>query len=247
MARGRSPNYPHLTLEEAIQKGRLVYTAEHFHTSSREVVAKDMGYQSLNGASLTAIAALRHYNILADENDGLRISGNAVDMFESPKTDKGWQTAVCQCAFAPVLFKEMYLEFGEGLPSEANLRHWLIKKSFMPKAADSIVRVYRENMEFAKDAIRDYDVRGYLTGKGVDNAMQSTSISKQGPVVHPPANRVVNPEAVKREYSWPLSKEVTAEVRLTGKHVTPAHLEMLRQYLDLAKAALEADDAAESQ
>jgi len=38
---------------------------------------------------------------------------------------------------------------------------------------------------------------------------------------------------------WPLSKDLIAEVRITGGTVTPAHLEVLRQYLDLAKNAVQ--------
>jgi len=45
-----------------------------------------------------------------------------------------------------------------------------------------------------------------------------------------------------RVFSWPLSKDVSAEVRVTGPDVRPAHLERLRHYLDLAKDAPAADD-----
>jgi hypothetical protein len=38
---------------------------------------------------------------------------------------------------------------------------------------------------------------------------------------------------------------VTAEVRLTGGVIKFAHLERLRQYLDLAKAAVGTDNGAE--
>lgn len=40
-------------------------------------------------------------------------------------------------------------------------------------------------------------------------------------------------------YRWPLSKDIIAEVKITGGPVTPAHLEVLRQYLDLAKNAVQ--------
>ena len=40
-------------------------------------------------------------------------------------------------------------------------------------------------------------------------------------------------------YRWPLSKDLIAEVRITGGTVTPANLEVLRQYLELAKNAVQ--------
>jgi len=42
-------------------------------------------------------------------------------------------------------------------------------------------------------------------------------------------------------YRWPLSKDLIAEVRITGGAVTPGHLEVLRQFLDLAKNAVETE------
>jgi hypothetical protein len=43
-------------------------------------------------------------------------------------------------------------------------------------------------------------------------------------------------------FSWPLAKGVTAEVRLTGDELKATHLEMLRQYLEIAKTAIDSDD-----
>jgi hypothetical protein len=42
--------------------------------------------------------------------------------------------------------------------------------------------------------------------------------------------------------SWPLGKNIRAEVRIIGDGPQPAHLETLRKYLELAKTALEGDD-----
>ena len=41
-----------------------------------------------------------------------------------------------------------------------------------------------------------------------------------------------------RVFSWPLSKDVSAEVRLTGEEIMLAHLGRLLQYLELAKTAI---------
>ena len=58
MSNQRSPNCPQITFLEAIEKGRKVYEHEHTHPAAKEVVAGDLGYKGLNGASLTVIGAL---------------------------------------------------------------------------------------------------------------------------------------------------------------------------------------------
>jgi hypothetical protein len=41
-----------------------------------------------------------------------------------------------------------------------------------------------------------------------------------------------------RCYTWPLGPGITAEVRFCGSDVGPAHIDLLREYLDLVKTAL---------
>jgi excisionase family DNA binding protein len=41
-----------------------------------------------------------------------------------------------------------------------------------------------------------------------------------------------------RCYTWPLGPGITAEVRFCGQDVGPAHIDLLREYLDLVKRAL---------
>lgn len=53
--------------------------------------------------------------------------------------------------------------------------------------------------------------------------------------------RATDATKVTRTFSWPLAKGVTAELRLTGDDIRPDHLERLRQYLELAKAAVASD------
>jgi hypothetical protein len=46
-----------------------------------------------------------------------------------------------------------------------------------------------------------------------------------------------------RVFTWPLGPEVSAELRLVGQEITRAHLERLRQYVELASIALDAEPA----
>lgn len=43
-------------------------------------------------------------------------------------------------------------------------------------------------------------------------------------------------------YRWPLSRDVVAEVRFVGE-AKPSHLDLLKQYLDVAKAAMRIENA----
>ena len=67
----RSPNYPALSLQKALDFARKLYAVNHLHKASAEVVSKALGYTGLNGSSLTAIAALKKYGLIEEENKEL--------------------------------------------------------------------------------------------------------------------------------------------------------------------------------
>ena len=175
MGKGRSPNYPKLNLKNALEKGRMVYDKEHRHPATRAVVAMDMGYQSLNGASLSVLGALKRYNIMENKEDGWAISEDAVALFELPEGESEWNSALLRCAFAPPLFSEMRDAFPGKLPGDNNLRHWLVNKKFLPNAATGIIRIYQENMELVKPALLDYDGIGQTPKTNEDNAVNQPS------------------------------------------------------------------------
>src|SRR5690349_11409908 len=57
----RSPNYPSISLEEAVHRLKTIYEKQQRYTATREVLAQLMGYKGLNGASATVVSALSKY------------------------------------------------------------------------------------------------------------------------------------------------------------------------------------------
>lgn len=148
----RSPNYPQISLPEAIERIRRIYQAEHTHRAGDEVLAKNLGYNSLNGTSRSILSALKKYGLLQPDGDGFRVSDDAVDIIELPLDDPAHSSAVQRAAFKPALFAELFETFGTALPSDSNLRHYLIKKKFHPGTAAEVIRIYRDTLVFvAKD------------------------------------------------------------------------------------------------
>ena len=157
MTRGRSPNYPQLSLEDALQRVNKVYEAGNSHKADKEVIAKVLGYSSLNGTSLGLIGALNRYGLLDADGDGLKVSSDAIDILLLPEGEGRRVEALQRCAFAPRVFADLHENFGVSLPSETHLRHYLTtKQKFLLKAADEVIRIYRENSEFIKAQSGEY-------------------------------------------------------------------------------------------
>lgn len=151
----RSPNCPHMTFQEAAEKGRKVFAKEKQHPTPKEIVAQDLGYSGLNGRSLSMLGALRQYGLIEGSGGALRVSDDAVAYFVR---DDGAEKseALKRMVYRPALFGELHDQFGDSLPSDGNLRHILIQKGFSEEAANDVIRVYKTNSDLILDNKPEY-------------------------------------------------------------------------------------------
>lgn len=153
----RSPRSPSMSLQDAIERIKMVYEKEHTHNAEREVIARDLGYAGLNGASAAAIASLRQYGLLERSGDAMRVSDDATTILELPVGEPERVSALQRVAFAPQLFAELNDQFGSKLPSDENLRLYLVKRGFNSRAASNLIRTYRETLSLVKSEGEEYD------------------------------------------------------------------------------------------
>lgn len=235
MAKLRSPNCPTMTLQDALDRGRKVYSKEHTHTANRAVVAGDLGYSGVSGASATVIGALRQYGILEGRGDDMRISDKAVDIYELPEGDPERNRAMSILCYSPPLFRELYDQYKERLPGDGNLRHTLIKKGFLPETADEVIETYKENLKFVGNHVAEYNKED--DDEESENEMTPAAearpqAGKTPPPPSPPAS--LNRTPVGSEI--PVAKDCVMGVAATGR-VTQEGIEKLIAYLGLIKGS----------
>ena len=155
MARVRSPNYPAISLREAIERVQLLFGKAHTQLISREQAVEAMGYDGLHGASLGAISALLKFGLLEKVIDQVKISDRAMSII-APHDDEELKIALRDAAFDPPLFSEMHERFLGEIPNDDKLRTFLIRKSFSSSALDRVIRSYRETMELVTEEAGGY-------------------------------------------------------------------------------------------
>ncbi|MCZ8177632.1 MAG: hypothetical protein O9309_01285 [Rhizobium sp.] len=144
MAKVRSPSYPSLSLKEAIEKVSNIFAQNYQSPIPRGVAATLMGYGGLNGKSLGVLAALSKYGLLEGRGDETRVSDLAVRIIAHEEGMPERAEAIREAASRPELFREIDARFNEGKASDAAIRAYLITQKFIPSAADSVIRTYRE-------------------------------------------------------------------------------------------------------
>jgi hypothetical protein len=236
MAKGRSPNYPSITLAESVERLKPLYDSIHTRRATRELIAQNLGYKGLNGRSLTLIATLRRYGLLEQEKKGeLHVGERAVSIMELSKGNSERAKAFKDAAFEPLLFSHLRDDFGETLPKDETLKHYLIKKEFLPNAAEEIIRVYRANLELVKEEEAAYDALMSTQRTGPQHSIARSEIERAV------MNRASVQETLlsegadaSKQLRFNISRDSEAQVIFRGP-VTQEAIEKLAALLELQK------------
>jgi hypothetical protein len=163
MDRSRSPNYPAIPLEQAIDLVRQIHSKSRTNVIDRESAAKDMGYSGLTGRSLKILGALGQYDLITRAGKGdLRVTPVSVDILHG-LTDDDRKSALRHAGEAPKLFKGIRDRFTDGIPSENVIRSFLVQQGYADAAIGPAIKAFLETNRFLENA-------GVYDGHGVHEA-----------------------------------------------------------------------------
>ena len=144
MSRSRSPNYPQLSLKDAVTRVTSVYKHDYQTEIPRAVLADRLGYSGLNGKSLAVLGALAKYGLVDGRGDALRVSDLALRIIAHPPGSAARRAALAEAASRPVLFQELDQRFPGGRASDTAIRAFLLTQGFIPPAAETALRAWRD-------------------------------------------------------------------------------------------------------
>jgi len=238
----RSPNYPSLSLGDAIERARQVYDAEKRTPASADTILAHLGYSPGVGPGLRALAALRQYGLLEERNGQDRISEDAFHILTLSETSPDRQAALREAAKRPTLVRQVWDHYNGELPSDLNLRDYLIKvHHFNPDSVATFIKVLRETVELAKLGPEDYHGSNDASETGGPPGM--TEQTQQS--AKPPIQQIIQGE--RELFRFPLSADSSVRVFVSGP-TGPKEIEKLIKVLQLQKELLtetnsEGDDA----
>ena len=229
MGRARSPNYPAIGLEQAIAAATALYQREQRTPVAPEVAAKAWGYKSMSGPARSRLAALKHYGLVEETPQGVRISDLALNIIIQPTDSRERRQAIIQAAINPDLFRELSKSHAQA--SDDALRAYLVtKRQFTEDGAKQFIKAFRETLGLAK--LHDSE---YIPGREpkpilqTDDAM-TLPISQEHQQI---TTRVA------KGFSVPVSGGLIAEVNFKGaEELTPEDVDVLVNYLGLVRQAL---------
>jgi hypothetical protein len=229
----RSPNYPSISLPEAIALTKKIFDAERQALMTHEVAAGAMGYTALHGPARRKVAALRKYGLLDASGTNVRVSSHAMAILH-PKTDAEKAAAIRNAALRPELYQELAAETGA---SDANLKATLIRRGFLPDSAAKAVASFRASMSLVTSESAGYDDADEEESGVIESPeVKSSQVRNRGMAG---LAQSLPPQTTSAEFAWLLPKGVQVEVRFRGGPFTKDGLRVLRRYLDVVEMAIE--------
>ncbi len=162
--RTRSPNYPAISLPEALERLKGLWDSIENHAADREVVVKGMGYTTVHGASITALSALCKYGLVKREGRDYRITERG-QMYLHPKNHTERKEAIQSAAIEPKLFVLLNEQFPGGTSNDELIRNYLIREKYSQSAVTSAIRSYRETQALLESECGDYDTDSDVSSK----------------------------------------------------------------------------------
>jgi hypothetical protein len=238
--KSRSPRYPGIPLDVAIQRAHALYEHEHKNWAPIASVQEHWGFKPDTGPSNGAVAALRQFGLL--ETDGLgerrraRLTALALEIILAESSPRKF---VRQAALAPEIHRDLWERFGGHLPSDATLRRELvIERNFTQNGAQEFISQFRKTIAFAHLGDDDSDDVAPDPDPAADPP--PAQVGKQAPAT---TSARVEPVAVDRAakiYTIPLLG--SAEIQISGDFpLTEAAWEQFMRVLEIYKPSLVVD------
>jgi hypothetical protein len=146
----RSPNYPTFGLSSAVSRVELMYKANGKASVHSEAAVKPLGYNSLNGRSLSVLGTLKQYGLI--EYTGTKLlkpSQLALTILLSPQGSPQRRRALQDAARKPKVFADLFEYYGgDGIPGDdAMVSHLTLSTSFSQEAATRAIASFRETLD----------------------------------------------------------------------------------------------------
>lgn len=190
--RGRSPSYPAISLDAAVQRAKELWDEEKQYPAPAETAVKHWGYRSLNGPAGLALAALKKFGLVEYEGSGsdrlVQLTDLAVEIIANPD-QQAKAAAIQTAALQPAIHKELWDKYGSSLPSNDNLKWELTRqRNFTNTGATEFIREYRRTIAVAQLAGTDS-----VATQTPESETQDDSHDEEERVTSPPARRQPRP------------------------------------------------------
>jgi hypothetical protein len=152
--RERSPSFPSIDLESALDKARLLRANEGDGYTPVEAILAQWRYSGKSRSGLRAVSALQQFGLLEDQGAvpqrQARLTPLAIEILSNERPDdRERMAAIREAALRPPLHAQLWEAFGGRLPTDADLRSQLGAQRLTDRAIREGIDELRRTLAFA--------------------------------------------------------------------------------------------------
>jgi hypothetical protein len=181
--RARSPNFPAITLKDAVERARTIFKEEGRNFAHEDTILGHWQYKPRSGGGWSVLAAVKSFGLVTQEGSGntsrYRVSDSALKLVMKSGDEHAdeRQDVLKDAALKPRIHRELWTTYSGTLPSNQTLEYELVSNwGFTPVAAKEFVPRFRETISYAALTAADT-----LTGNGGDNGDDANEFASDDP------------------------------------------------------------------
>lgn len=163
-AKDRSPSFPFIPLERALERAKQFYDEEKRGVAPYTRVVMHWKYTDSSSGGLQTVAALKAYGLL-DEMGGsakarqFKLSDLALRILLDQRPDSSERDAYLrQASLLPSVAQEVYTKWPDGLPSDSTLNHFLVlERKFNEATASMVIKIIKQNQQLTNASGADIE------------------------------------------------------------------------------------------
>jgi hypothetical protein len=161
----RSPPFPAISIQKAIERANQLYAAERDHLVPIASAARAWNMSPTSSGPVQTVGALKQYGLLVDEGANavrkVRLTHDALRIIldKTPSSTER-QNALQRCFLAPKIFSEIWGKYGNNLPSDQTVINQLTlerklsgEAPYSETGAIELLGNYRLGMSFASPQV----------------------------------------------------------------------------------------------
>jgi hypothetical protein len=146
---GRSPAYPYIPVNKAIEQARALHTKEGDYAVPLSSAVAAWGYSTKSSGGRQTLATLKYYGLIDVTGDGdarkVKVSDIARRIILDQREDDTEKRMLIRAvALSPSAHKTLYEQYPNGLASDASVEHFLIfERGFNADAAKELLAEFK--------------------------------------------------------------------------------------------------------
>ncbi len=146
----RSPGYPMISLEEAIQRAKTLWDNDKDNYIPLAAAYEHLGYKAKGSYGARIISALKKFDLISEKQDDIKLTEDAIDLALHMPSDQRYIEIIKKLALKPSIYEKIFTKYNGALPSDTTLRIELIKEhGFNPESVEDFLSSFRKTLEFA--------------------------------------------------------------------------------------------------